>query len=148
MVFCAKADAAADLASFEAVFDISTLEAEVATLALVCSFEPFCVRADAATDFSNLVAVLLCMTFAAAEATLLPVLPPLLDTMTLISIFGVAKLGESGAQTQTKQWPDSLELKIERARTNVISLGNNWADQCRGEVWAGNRLPVWRPCVD
>jgi len=73
--FCVNAEAAADLASFEAVLLLRTLAAELATLALVFSVLPFCVSAEAATAFSALVAVLLFITFAAADAAFVPVLP-------------------------------------------------------------------------
>ena len=69
-----SAEAAADLAAFDAVLLVRILEAEEATLALVLSVEPFWVRAEAATALSAFVDDLLFRTFAADEATFLLVL--------------------------------------------------------------------------
>jgi hypothetical protein len=72
--FCVRAEAAADLAAFDAVLLVRILEAEEATLQLVLSVEPRWVRAEAATVLSAFVDDLLFRTFAADEATFLLVL--------------------------------------------------------------------------
>ena len=72
--FWVKADAAAALASFEALGSWITLAATEAAFLLVTFLFPTCVSAEAAAVFSALLAVLLFRVLAAADAAFFDVL--------------------------------------------------------------------------